>query len=265
LQDVCTAGNRKGEIADVVMVVDDLLAWLDGLVADAGRMKLITKVLGTDQQRALRSAVETAVGATAARLAPSGERAEQLAMTVGERFRDAPKVALAGQATLLEALQAGVAATLAVLDDPDITGGGSRRWSCWGCRAGCWPRRRPVTCCGRSRPRAWGGPLTPLADHLNHDVANLQGQRLEGMLSQVISLVTELALAHGGPVVPRKLVRLAPQPVLLAGREELLARTAASGKTMTSRLSPDQPEACPLSALRWMAIGESTAASMSTS
>jgi hypothetical protein len=59
-------------------------------------------------------------------LAPaSGERAEQLAMEVGEVFCDpAPEVALAGRATLLEALQAGIAAKMAVLDDPDMTGTG---------------------------------------------------------------------------------------------------------------------------------------------
>ena len=70
---------------------------------------------------------------------------------------------------------------------------------------------------------AQGGPLTPLADQLNHDMTHLQGQRLEGMLAQVIGLVTALAEAGRGPQVPRKPVRLAPRPVLLAGREELLA------------------------------------------
>jgi hypothetical protein len=42
----------------VVFVVDDLLAWLVGLVAEAGRKKLVTRVLGTDQERALRPAVD---------------------------------------------------------------------------------------------------------------------------------------------------------------------------------------------------------------
>jgi hypothetical protein len=108
----------------VPFIVDDLLAWLIGLVADAGRKKLIIRVLGTDQERALRPAVEAAVAATAAQLAQTDEQARQLAMAVGEVFRDAPKVTLAGQATLLEALQAGIAARLAVLDDPDATGTG---------------------------------------------------------------------------------------------------------------------------------------------
>jgi hypothetical protein len=78
----------------VVFIVDDLLGWLVGLLADAGRKKLVTRVLGTDQERALRPAVTAAVEATAAQLAPSGEQAERLAMTAGEVFRDAPKVTL---------------------------------------------------------------------------------------------------------------------------------------------------------------------------
>jgi hypothetical protein len=103
-----------GKNADV-FVVDDLLGWLVGLAADAGRKKLVTLVLGTDQERALRPAVEAAVAATAAQLAPSKGQADQLATAIGEVFHGAPKVALAGQGTLLEALQAGITAQVAVL------------------------------------------------------------------------------------------------------------------------------------------------------
>ena len=42
-------------------VADDLGAWLIALLADAGRKKLTTLVLGTDQERALRSAATAAV------------------------------------------------------------------------------------------------------------------------------------------------------------------------------------------------------------
>jgi hypothetical protein len=74
---------------------------------------------------------------------------------------------------------------------------------------------------------AQGGPLTPLAAQLNHDMTYLQGGRLEGMLAQVVSLVTALAEAGRGPQAARKPVRLAPRLVRLAGREELLAVLAA--------------------------------------
>ncbi len=36
----------------MVFVADDLAGWLTGLVADAGRKKLTTLALGTDQERA---------------------------------------------------------------------------------------------------------------------------------------------------------------------------------------------------------------------
>jgi hypothetical protein len=80
-------GNNAG-----VFIVDDLLAWLVGLVADAGGKKLVTLVLGSDQKRALRPAVEAAVAATAAQLTPSGGQANQLAAAVGEVFRGARSV-----------------------------------------------------------------------------------------------------------------------------------------------------------------------------
>jgi hypothetical protein len=209
----------------MVFVVDDLLGWLVGLLADAGRKKLVTLVLGTDQERALHKAVGAAVEGTVAQLAPSAGEADQLATLIGEAFRGRRGVALAGQGTLLEALQAGVAARLAVLDDPDATGMGRPSL---GVPAGALAQTlaghlvHEITLRG-----AQGGPLTPLANQLNHDMTHLQGERLEEMLAQVIDLVTALARAGPGPQVPRKPVRLAPRPGMLAGREELLAELDA--------------------------------------
>jgi hypothetical protein len=109
----------------VVFVADDFAAWLVGLLADAGRKKLTTLVLGSDHERALRQAAEAAVQITADQLARSGGEAEQLAMVVGEVFREsAPEAMVTPQATLLEALQAGIAKNLAVLDDLALTGTG---------------------------------------------------------------------------------------------------------------------------------------------
>ena len=215
--------SQEEKTAGVVLVADDLAAWLVGLLADAGRKKLTTLVLGSEQERALRPAAVAAVEATAAQLVPAGEQAEQLVMAVGEVFRDPPKVALAGQVTLLEALQAGIAETLAVLDDPDVTGTGQSSMELLGVLGGVLAEAlaghlvHEITVRG-----ARGGPLTPLADQLNQDITHLQGQRLEGMLAQVVSLVTALAREGGGPQVPRKPVRLPPRPALLVGREELL-------------------------------------------
>ena len=53
------------ETAGVVFVVDDLAGWLVGLLADAGRKKLTTLVLGDAQERALQQAASAAVQDTA--------------------------------------------------------------------------------------------------------------------------------------------------------------------------------------------------------
>jgi hypothetical protein len=132
----------------VVFVADDLGAWLVGLVADAGRKKLTTWALGTDQERALRRAATGAIQATAVQLAPSGDQqAEQLTMVISKVFHEPkPDAALAGQATLLQALQAGVTASLSVLDDTTLTGTGQLTPNA---RPGSAPATPPA---GRVRP-----------------------------------------------------------------------------------------------------------------
>ena len=209
----------------MAFVVDDLGAWLVGLLADASFKKLTTLVLGSDQERALRQAAGAAVKGTAEQLASSdGEHAQQLATAISKVFRGTPPdAAVAGQATLLEALQAGIAGQLAVLDDPALTGAGQSSADLLGVPgemvaetlAGHLVREIMVR---GSR----GGPLAPLADQLNHDMTHLQGQRLEGMLAQLASQVMALARA-GSAEAPSKPVRLPPRAAFLAGREELLA------------------------------------------
>jgi hypothetical protein len=97
-----------------VFVADDLGAWLIGLLADKGRKGLTTWALGSDQERALQQASTAAVQLTAAELHPEGgERARQLTMVVSQVFSEpVPDPKLAGQLTLLEALQAGIAGQL---------------------------------------------------------------------------------------------------------------------------------------------------------
>ena len=145
-------------------------------------------------------------------------------MVVSEVFRDpVPDARMVGQATLLEALQAGIAERLVVLDDAVVTGTGQSSAEVLGVPgsvlaqtlAGHLVREIMVRGSG-------GGPLTPLADQLNHDVTHLQGQRLEGMLAQLADRVRTLARI-GSDTVASQPVRLLPRPALLAGREELLA------------------------------------------
>ena len=177
----------------MVFVADDLVAWLIGRLADAGFKKLTTLVLGTEQQRALRQAAAAAVERTAEQLAPSGgEQAEQLARAIGKVFRDpAPDAAVAGQATLLEALQAGIATKLAVLDDPDNADAGESSAELPGVQGGVLAETLAGHLVREIMVRgSRGGPLGPLADQLNHDVTHLQGQRLEGMLAELVRQVS---------------------------------------------------------------------------
>ena len=213
----------------MVLVADDLTAWLVALLADAGRKKLTYWVLGTEQQRALRQAAEAAAERTAEQLAPAGgEQAEQMAMVVGEVFREPTlDAAVARQATLLEALQEGIVGKLAILDDPDITGTGQSSAELLGVPgrvlAGTLAGHlvREITVRG-SR----GGPLASLAGQLNHDLTHLQAQQQLGKLDQLADRVMALA-PTGGTEAPRKPVRLLPRPAFLAGREELLAELNA--------------------------------------
>jgi Tetratricopeptide repeat len=211
----------------VVFVADDLGAWLVGLLADAGRKKLTTLVLGSDQERAVRQAAAAAVQLTARELdRTGGERARQLAMVITEVFGEpVPDGPLTGQATLLEGLQAGIAQKLAPLDDPGLTGTGQSSAELLGVPGAVLAERlaghlvREVMLRG-SR----GGPLAPLAGQLNHDVTHLQGQRLEGMLARLAGEVRDgLPRAGSATAVASQPVRLLPRPAFLAGREELLA------------------------------------------
>jgi hypothetical protein len=175
----------------VVFVADDLGAWLVALLADAGRKKLTALVIGSDQQRALRKAAADAVQDTAAEMNLSAENARRLAMLIRKAFRkpvqDAP---LAGSVTMLEVLQAGVVRQLAVPDDAGRAAAGQLPVQVLGIPGAVLAEKltghlvREIMLRGSG-----GGPLTPLADQLNHDLTHLQGQRVEGMLARLVALV----------------------------------------------------------------------------
>ena len=77
----------RGEAAAVAFVVDDLLGWLIGRLADAGYRKLTTLVLGSPEERALKEAVTAAVEATVGEIDPSdGEEAERVAERINKAF-----------------------------------------------------------------------------------------------------------------------------------------------------------------------------------
>ncbi len=182
----------------MVFGADDLAAWLTGLLADAGRKKLTTLVLGTDQERALRSAATAAVRLTAEELRPDDdERAGQLAMVISQVFSEpAPRAPFSATETLLEALEAGIAGQLAVLEDESLTGTGKSSADVLGLPAGVLAQELTTHLLREIVARgARGGPLAPLASQLNHDVTHLQGLRLESMLGQLADEVRE-ALAR---------------------------------------------------------------------
>jgi len=185
----------------VPFVADDLGAWLVGLLADAGRRRLTTWVLGTEQERALRQAATAAVWLAAGELRPEdGERAEELAMVVSQVFSEpVPDATLRAYATVLEALQAGIAGQLAVLDDASLTGTGQSSAEVLGLPAATLAESLTGHLIQEILVR-WsrGGPLEPVAAQLNHDVTHLQGQRLEDMVGQLADQVRE-ALARQDP------------------------------------------------------------------
>jgi tetratricopeptide (TPR) repeat protein len=196
----------------VVLVVDDLVGWLVGRLADAGYKKLTTLLRGSEQERALRQAARAAVEETAGELHPAdGERAERLATVISQLFREpAPAGQVAGRLTLLEALQAGIAGQVAVLGDAGRPGAGQRAADLLGVPAGALAAKLTGHLVQQILLRgSGGGPLTPLASQLNHDLTHLQGQRVEGLLAQLVSQVQDAMAQPETAIRPARLAAAA--------------------------------------------------------
>jgi len=183
-----------------VFVVDDLVGWVVGRLADAGYQRLVMRVRGSDQEHALKEVVTAAVQATVSEIGPSdGEEADRIAEQINKAFRRRNPVPLPpGQTAVLEALQAGIAGQLSVLDDDGQSGvslPGSPVSEVAAKLTGHLVRKIQV----RGSP---GGPLADLADQLNHDLTHLQGQRLEGMLAQVLDWLGHGQAPTGGAAGP---------------------------------------------------------------
>jgi hypothetical protein len=198
------SASPAAQASDVSHLVADALGeWLVGLLADAGRKKLTELVLGSEQARALQQAAIAAVQDTADELSPSdGQRAGQIAMVIREVFHvPVPDAPLAGPVMLLEGLQAGIAAQLAVLDDAELTGSGQSSADVLGVGGAVLADRltghlvREIIVRGSG-----GGPLAPLADQFNHELTHLQGQRIEETLARLADQVRD-ALARPDSIV----------------------------------------------------------------
>ena len=191
----------------VVFVAEALGGWLVEQLADAGRRKLTELILGSEQERALRGAADAAVWATAEEVSSSGgESAEQVAMVINEVFSDrAPAPPPTGSVMLSEGLQAGIGRQMAVLDDPDLTGTGQSSADVLGVPGAVLADRLTALLVREILIRgSGGGPLTPLADQLNHELTrlegHLQGQRIEGMLSRLANDVQDAMARPDGQV-----------------------------------------------------------------
>ena len=214
--------------AVMVFVADDLVAWLVFILAEAGRKKLTALVLGDDQERALRSAATAAVQRTASELRPGDAgQAEHVALVISQVFSEPPTSApLAGQATVLETLQMGIAGQLAVLDDASLTGTGQSSADLLGVAGSVVAQNltghllREIVIRG-SR----GGPLFPLASQLNDDVTHLQGQRIEAMVGQLTDEVRQALALQGGAhaAAPTALAQLPAATAGFTGRDDEMA------------------------------------------
>jgi hypothetical protein len=174
-----------------MVVVDDFVAWLVGLLADAGRRRLTDCVLGSQQDRALQGAATAAVLASAAELRPDDdERAESLAAVLNQVFK--ASIPPSPRLTLLEGLQSGMAAQLAVLDDASFTGTNQSSSDVLGIPSVVLAATLSGHLIQEIESRGMhGGPLEPLSNQLNHDRTRVQNRRIEEMIAQLTSSVRE--------------------------------------------------------------------------
>ena len=206
------------ENGSVAFVADDLGTWLVGLLADAGRKKLTALVLGSDQQRALRSAATAAARRTAEELCPDDdEQAQHVALVISQVFSEpVPDALLTWQETVLEELRTGIAGQLAVLDDASLTGTGQSSSQVLGVPGTVLAARLTYYLLQEVVSRgAHGGPLEPLANQLGHDKTYLQGQRIEGKIDQLddklLAVLDRLDEAHTAAPAPAGLAQLPPE------------------------------------------------------
>jgi HEAT repeats/NACHT domain len=189
----------------VAWIVDDLGAWLVGLLAEAGRRKIVALVLGGDFERALHNAAAAAVKTTAGELS-SGDRvrADQLAMAIREVFAIAPVQLDDRSATLLQALESAVAAQLAPLEDNQQTESGQSWADMVGLEPGQLAAALTRHLLAEIRTRAVRDePLRQIAIQLNFDLGSLRDQKTQAVVREVgTEILDRLERISGSPDVP---------------------------------------------------------------
>ena len=139
-------------------------------------------------------------------------------MVISEVFREpVPAAPLPGSAMLLEALQAGIAGQLAVLDDAGLTGTVQSSADVLGVPGRVLADKltghlvREIIVRGSG-----GGPLVPLADQFNHELTRLQGRRIEGMIAQLAGEIRDaLARPDSGLTVAGRPLEEVTDPFVL--------------------------------------------------
>ena len=211
----------------MTFVAEAFGGWLVGQIADASRKALAGWLLGGDQERALQKAATAAIQATAQQLRPEYTTADDavgashLARVIDQVFRPAATtaVSLTDHVTLLEGLQEGVAGRLAVLENADITETGQSSAEVLGVSVPTLAEKLTTRLLQEIVARgARGGPLTFLADQLNHDLTHLQGQRLSARLARLasdlqIALATLDRLEQQPPSTPARMPTPVGRPV----------------------------------------------------
>ena len=167
-----------------MLVVDDLVGWLVGRLADAGYQKVSTRLRGSEQDRVLSQAVAVAVQAVVGEISPSDEqRADQLAARISGAFGKRVPVRLPpGRLSRLEALRAGIAGQLSVLDDAGAAA------DLFGVSADVVADRLTAHLIYEISARgSAGGPLEPLANQLDHDLTHSRLDELKNMVDRLLS------------------------------------------------------------------------------
>jgi len=178
------------------------------LLAESSRKKLFSLVLGSEHERALRSAATEAVRVTAQEVHPTNEdEADQLALVIDQVFSTPVADDLLGEhSTLLEAFRVGINRQLAVLDDAELTGQEQSSADVLGVPGAALAENllahleRELTIRG-----ARGGPLTALVGQLNHDVTHLQVRQTHQAVLAIADAVranSERSSGGGHPALP---------------------------------------------------------------
>jgi tetratricopeptide (TPR) repeat protein len=176
----------------------------------------------SEQLSALEDAVEVAVDRTAHELRPDAfeEAVEQLAAVLNQVIEPRlPAAPLATYPTLLRALEAGIAAKIGVLDDPDLTGQGQSSLQLLGLRAEqlAQPLIRNVVSVIIEHSRLSGvAALTPLADQFNDDVTHDKLDQLAKDVQEIIDALQDLP-ASKPPPIPHQ---LEPEAADFTGRAD---------------------------------------------